>query len=321
MNLFVLLATRNREALLERTLSSLASCRRPQGYQGTWVVENGARGATEDVVRRANPDLKAHYLFEAAGNKSRALNAAMAHISDGLILFLDDDVRVGADLLELHAAAAERAGAGHFFGGPVAPDYEAPPPVWLMRFLPASAKGWEWQDAEVPIVKPVILGCNWAAFAADIRAIGGFSEQFGPGSATGSIGQESQMQRRLLAHGLVGRYVPGALVYHWVPGGRCSPEFALERIHKDGIRSGLLRYEDLGIGIAGYPVVLLKRTFDRWLYWHYRRLSGNAADSFAAQVAFRHRLGVLKGVRLSRRSRASGVDTRIASADDADTIG
>ena len=56
------------------------------------------------------------------------------------------------------------------------------------------------------ITSPVFLGANWAAFARDLKEVGGFDPWFGPGSATGSTGQEQTMQRRLLGAGLHGRY-------------------------------------------------------------------------------------------------------------------
>ena len=210
MRVSVVLATREREELLARTLASLALCRRPDNFGGTFVVENGKRAGTEDVVREAPAGLDARYLFEPVGNKSRALNAALAQIDDGLIVFLDDDVRVGPGLLEEYAAAARRAGAGHFFGGPVAADYEEAPPDWLIQFLPLSARGWH-PDERTLATKPFFLGFNWAVFAGDLRRVGGFSEQFGPGSDSG-VGDESDVQRRLAATGLKGVCVPEALV-------------------------------------------------------------------------------------------------------------
>ena len=264
-------------------------------------MENGARGGTEDVVRRAAPHLKAEYLFAPVGNKSAALNAALGEVGDALVVFLDDDVRVPRDLLILYEQAAKAIGEGAFFGGPVAPDYEAPPLPWVVDLLPPSAKGWKLDDATQPVRKPLFLGFNWAAYARDIRALGGFSEHFGPGAATGSIGQESQMQRRLIAAGVLGRYVPNALVYHWVPRERCSPEFALERTYRNGIRSGLLREDDHGLAISGYPLSLVRRAIESWCNRWLQRVRGNRERAFLADVAYHHRSGVLRGVTLRRR--------------------
>jgi GT2 family glycosyltransferase len=305
MKLYVLIATREREALLARTLQSLSTCRLPDSYGGTIVVENGARGRTEDVVREAPASLRVRYRFEVAGNKSRALNAALATLDDACVLFLDDDVRLTEDVLELYAAAAASARAGCFFGGPVAPDYEAPPPEWLLEYLPHSATGWTLDDARQPPDKVTFLGCNWAAYVRDLRAVGGFSEQFGPGAATRSIGQESHMQRRLLAAGLKSRYVPDALVFHWVPRDRCSPAWAIERIYRDGIRSGLVRESPGGRTIRGYPVNQLRRAASGWLWWQLQKVRGDAGAIFRAEVAYRRRTGVLRGILLNRRGGSS----------------
>ena len=121
-------------------------------------------GTPSGSCARRPPSLEARYLFEPAGNKSRALNAALAQIDDGLVVFLDDDVRPAPEVLELYATAARAAGPGCFFGGPVEPDYEAAPPEWLTAFLPPSARRWCPDEAQLA-TKPFFLGFNWAAFA------------------------------------------------------------------------------------------------------------------------------------------------------------
>jgi GT2 family glycosyltransferase len=303
MNVFVVIATREREALLARTLACLAECRRPEGFAGTLVVENGRRAGTERVVRNAPASLDVRYLFEPAGNKSKALNAALAQVDDGLVVFLDDDIRAGPDLLEVYARAARRAGAGQFFGGPVEPEYEEAPPAWLLEFLPKSARGWRPRDPADVKRHPLFLGFNWAAFATDLRGVGGFSEHLGPGSDAG-MGDEREMQLRMVAAGLEAEYVPQALVHHWVPRDRCSPQWALERAYRHGVGRGLLTPEDREtLTIAGYPLALISQTMGRWWRFQVRRLGGDRARQFSAQVKYHRQRGILRGAML-RRGRA-----------------
>jgi GT2 family glycosyltransferase len=303
-DLFVVIVTRDRDELLTRTLRSVGECRIPSGLRATLVIENGLRRAADRVVADASPALRARHLFEPSGNKCRALNVSLDHVGDGLVVFLDDDVRVLPDLLERYATAAEQGGAGCFFGGPVTPDYEEHPPGWLLPFLPSSAKGWRLEHPSELIARPRFLGFNWAAFAEDLRRVGGFNEDVGPGSWTSSVGDESDMQRRLMAAGLVARYIPDALVYHWVPKPQCSPAFALQRAYRDGIRVGFLAEEKWGLSICGYPMGLVKRMCEAWVAARYQRFRSDERRSFAAAITHQHRLGALKGITL-KRQRAS----------------
>src|SRR5687768_34238 len=172
--LVVILATAGRSDLLERTLTSLSACERPEAYRETIVVENGGQNGAEAVVARFSKQLSARYLYAARGNKSFALNCALETIGDTLIFFTDDDVRLDPRVLNAYAQRSERYPQGRFFGGPTSVDYEQEPPAWLKRYLPTSAVGWEWKESSDTVNKAAFLGFNWAAFARDIRAAGGF---------------------------------------------------------------------------------------------------------------------------------------------------
>jgi hypothetical protein len=112
------------------------------------------------------------------------LEWALGEIGEGLVVFFDDDVRVDRHVLACYAEAARASGQGYFFGGPIRIDYpDGPPPAWLRSRLPRSAGGWEPDDAADPeIARSLFLGANYAAYAEDIRKIGGFSPILGPGA-------------------------------------------------------------------------------------------------------------------------------------------
>ena len=124
--LHIVIATRGRAGLLERTLRSLEKCEPVADFGGTLVVENGDRSGAEDVVHRAAAPLQARYQFHPEANKSGALNAALHELQDGLVVFLDDDVRVGEGFLRAYAAAARGVTHGVFFGGPIHVEYRGP---------------------------------------------------------------------------------------------------------------------------------------------------------------------------------------------------
>jgi GT2 family glycosyltransferase len=308
VDLVVNIATSGRSDLLERTLKSLGDCELPAGYVETVVIENGSRGGAEKVVRSAPDWLNARYMHFTRGNKSAALNAALETIADGLIFYTDDDVRLAPETLCAYSDFASRHGAGCFYGGPMNVDYDAPPPDWLRGYLPPSATGWELNQDQQGARAATFLGCNWAAFAEDLRAAGGFNVNFGPGSPTGSTGQETEMQDRLIRHGLSGVYVPAARVWHYVPQNRCTPQWALERNFKNGLQDAA-RLERAG-GAWGLPPWWVTRQYLRGMLGEFRGLlSTDPERRFRAKSRHSYDRGLMLGI--MRQSEAT--ETRRAA--------
>lgn len=284
--LLVLIPTHGRPTLLRRTLDSVAACARPAGYAGCVVVENGPPAGAEAVVRaaaEAHPEAGLRYVHVERANKSHALNVALADVPDeALAVFFDDDVRVSPGVLEAYARAAEGyGGGGAYFGGPFACDYEVPPADWERALLPISAQGMRFDADWVP---DFFLGFNWAAFAGDLRAAGGFDPNHGPGSPTGATGQESTMQKALLERGVPAVRVPEAMVWHYVPESRSNPAWAVRRKFKQGMGWGRLSFAAHERDLLGPSVVEVVR----------------CSFSVLKRLALRDRPGAFKaGARLS----------------------
>ncbi len=240
--LWVLIAAAGKPELLARTLKSLAKARKPASYRGTIVVENGQRCGIEAVVRGFAVEHRFQHLYVSEGNKSHALNCGLARLDDGLVFMTDDDVRLDADCLVAYDAAASSSQAGEFFGGPVLIDAEhGLPPEWLRRFYPFSiVTPWS-LPYSVRTATPGrnFMGTNWAAFATDLVAAGGFDTRVGPGGTTGSTGQETDMQLRLAARGATAVYVPDAVAWHHLHQEFLEPEWVLKRAHRHGLEWGI----------------------------------------------------------------------------------
>lgn len=234
----LVIATAGRPDLLQRTLASFADCDKPSNYQGIVVVENGPAQGAEQIVQAAPESSKATYIHVEQANKSNALNVALQDLPDRcLAIFTDDDVRVEREFFQQYAAAAENIESGKFFGGPMAAEYESQPLPFVRPFLPGSALGWSPDPATDP-AKQLFLGCNWGAFVGDLRRAGLFDVTIGPGGTTDGVAQDWQMQQDLHRVGVHAVIVPDAMVYHWVPTERCSPEWTCNRGVRNGIRRG-----------------------------------------------------------------------------------
>lgn len=235
--LWVVIPTSNRLDLLERTLSFLAVATLPPDLISVIVVENGQKPAAEPLVKNFSTKLPVQYRFNPKPNKSHALNQILTETADEFVVFFDDDVRIGPGTLVAYAKALAKQPKPAFLGGRCLVDYEEAPPEWLLSYLPPSAIGWGLGDSMVKLQTPDALGFNWGAFALHLREAGGFDERRGPGST--SRGQETDMQQKLLERGVPGYYLPGAIVWHFVPKQRCSREWCLKRIRQTSIGNGI----------------------------------------------------------------------------------
>jgi GT2 family glycosyltransferase len=259
--LVVLIAACGQPELLRRTLQSLADCAKPASYAGVFVVENGPRCGLDRIVGEFGPQHRFHYRYSEPPNKSRALNLALSEAGGALVVFTDDDVIVPSQTLVAYAAGAAGRDSGEFYGGPIVPDYEGPPPpAWLAKLLPRSAAGWRLSVTEkTEVTQAEFIGPNFAAFADDIRRSGGFEPQLGPGPHLISPGEDTEIQVRLLASGVRGYYLPAAAMRHRVRAAACGIEFAVLRAERNGIYWGIAQ--------ARQPRFFPRRWLKLWGQW------------------------------------------------------
>ncbi|MCG8583247.1 MAG: glycosyltransferase [Pirellulales bacterium] len=266
----VVIATAGRPALLERTLDSLAACTKPVHYRGVWIVENGPPGNVRQIAAKYEAQHDVRYCHVSRPNKSNALNRLLEQSDDELLVFTDDDVRFEHDALLAYETAAQDIHRGQFFGGPLGVDYESdPPPDWMRPMLPKTAVGWQRSERQiVRLPRPRFLGPNWAAFAEDLRRIGGFDPRLGPGATTGATGQETEAQQRLSADGVEGYYVPQAMAWHYVAAESMTPKWVVERKRRHSREWGIRQ----------------ARQFPRWLVAAYASVRQQAARNKRRRV-------------------------------------
>jgi len=271
----VIICTYNRCESLGLTLESLCRLDTPRGF--AWeliVVDNNSNDATKQVCERFAAKLPVRYFFEARLGKSTALNRGIAESAGDLILFTDDDVNVDKHWLLAIADGAKRHPAAVFFGGKVLPDWEAPPPKWVIENL-------DWLHINVHVDKgqteapikdflksgdmPFFVGANMACRKEVFRSGLSFREDIGPAGSDHSMsgnlrGEEIDLEERLLAMQAVGIYLPSAVVYHRHPAHRQTERYVRKYYFGGGVAE-IRRSQQCPVGRYwfGAPRYLWKR--------------------------------------------------------------
>ena len=127
----VVVATRNREALLARLLDGLAKQFNAPPFE-VIVGDNGSSDNTSGVVEKARDRLQIHYVLEKRPGKGRVINAALRFARGGLVVFTDDDTVPQHDWLFQLYAASQKYPDVDIFGGKIEVDLRCVP-VWIQR--------------------------------------------------------------------------------------------------------------------------------------------------------------------------------------------
>lgn len=226
----VVVCTFDREALLERMLASAAGLEIPAGQP--WevlLVDNGPGQIGRRVGERFLGALPLTILREPTPGKTIALNRALAAASGELLLFTDDDVTLRRPWLRAFASAATANPEAGWFGGRSVPDWEGGRPAWVGAEVFATLGGYfcnyDLGEAARPYREGDLLpiGASMAVRRAVFERVGPFNATLGPREGRRGVGDDTELIMRAQAAGIPGRYVPEAVVDHFVPAERLRP--------------------------------------------------------------------------------------------------
>jgi glucosyl-dolichyl phosphate glucuronosyltransferase len=236
----VIIATRNRQALLAVTLEAIAAQQWPADGVEVIVADNGSTDATPQVVaealrRRGSPLIR--YLFVAEPGKSAAVNQALAIATGDLIAFTDDDVRPEPDWLTRLSAAFDETQAD-FVAGRVRPAWETTPPDWVSPSVYGVIAVPENGDERLEITlgqhQIMPIGANMAVRRSVIGSIGGLRLDLGKIDGSLRTGEDHEFFLRMLHAGFRGIYEPTAVVHHRVGAERLDKRYFRRWLHQNG---------------------------------------------------------------------------------------
>ncbi|PYR62589.1 MAG: glycosyl transferase family 2 [Acidobacteria bacterium] len=237
----VVIATRNRRALLAQTLDALAMQRWPRDRFEIVIADNGSTDGTRDGIaaaaaRSRSPETK--YVFVATPGKSHAVNTALDLARGDVLAFTDDDVRPEPAWIERLVAAFEETGAD-FVAGRVQPIWEVSPPAWMSPSLYGVLAVPDNGAVRLPMGRGVNehivpIGANMAVRTAVVHRLGGLHPDLGKLDGSLRTGEDHEFFLRMLHAGCRGVYEPAALVSHWVPRERLQRSYVRRWLYQNG---------------------------------------------------------------------------------------
>ena len=158
MRFSVIIATKDRAALLDGALASLARQEHALDLE-VIVVDNGSSDATKAVAERHG----VVYVYEPQPNRGKARNRGVAVAAGSVVLFVDDDVVLPPDFLAAHARAHAASRFPLVVSGPIinVPSAQERPTPAIVNYSAAF-----------------FCTCNVSVRAASLAAVGGFDEAF-----------------------------------------------------------------------------------------------------------------------------------------------
>ena len=230
----ICIASFRRPRGLDRLLDAIAGQELPEPAPAMLVVvaDNDAAGSAREVARAERPGLArpVAYVVEPRRGIPQARNAALAVGLERAewIAFVDDDEVPEPGWLAALIDAQRRSGADAVTG-PVVPDFERPPPGWVLdgRFFgtPPAADG-------TPVATAATN--NALVRAKCLRDVGArFDEGFVKGDIEG-VGEDNELFERLAARGATIVWAAAAVVRERVPPDRATLRWLLARGRRCG---------------------------------------------------------------------------------------
>jgi glucosyl-dolichyl phosphate glucuronosyltransferase len=298
----VLICTYNRSPRLAQTLHYFRTRPAPETFEAeVIVVDNNSTDGTRHVVEEASSRsaIPIRYAHECRQGKSFALNTGLTMARGEILALTDDDVEPGPDWLE-RIVEAFRTQDIVFAGGRVLPNWEAPPPSWLLTRRAQDIWGplalLDYGDAPFfytaeapPQRRPV--GANLAVRRDVMCRLGGWRTDLGKVNNTLISGEDHEIYFRMRRAGEYrGVYDPRIVVVHDVAASRLAPQYFRQWFFAAGrTRAIMLRdfYYWIDFStvphIAGVPRFLYREFITQTCRW-LTRLRAEPLERFVEQL-------------------------------------
>src|SRR5207244_4042770 len=204
------------------------------------LVDNSPDGELRARIDEINDGARvpARYISEPRLGLHNARHAGARAASGDVLVFTDDDAVFDSGWLAAYACCFDAHPEMVAAGGPVRPEWEAPPPQWLCELIQADSRmfpAFSLLDvsADVQLAHDgIFVGVNMAIRREALFASGGFNPEIFGQRWLGD--GETGLNRKLWARGGLIGYVPDAVVHHHVTPQRMTLGYLRQRQANDG---------------------------------------------------------------------------------------
>ena len=233
----VLIATRNRQNLLSRTLKAYCRLERPAHDWKVVIVDNGSTDLTATILAAFEKRLPLETLWEPIPGKNRALNCGLAAIEGRLVVLTDDDAIPERSFLVAWSKYLHQNLECELFGGSIDPLFEAPLPKWMLKNKPTFEIQFAARDLpQGPVEAESIFGTNMAVRISVFERGFKFCEHIGPNKSDPNygMGSETEFCRRVAQSGAKLWFAKQPRVQHIVTSNQLSTSYYAKRAYRYG---------------------------------------------------------------------------------------
>jgi glycosyltransferase involved in cell wall biosynthesis len=238
------------------------------------LVDNSPDAELRSRIEAFNTGARipARYVPEPRLGLHNARHAGARAASGDVLVFTDDDAIFDSRWLAAYANAFEAHSEMAAAGGPVLPDWEAPPPTWLAALMQADPTMFPVLSllnlsTEFQLTRDgIFFGVNMAIRRQALFAAGGFNPEIFGDRWLGD--GETGLNRKLWARGHMIGYVPDAVVHHYVPRERMTLAYLRKRQANDGACDMYSRFHHRMPSLAGLAraaVAVVGESMRDWL--------------------------------------------------------
>jgi glycosyltransferase involved in cell wall biosynthesis len=314
----VLMATRNRAAILGEVLERYATVEAPRHGWKLVVVDNGSRDQTRQTVEAFVGRIPVAYVLEETPGKNAALRTGFPRAEGDLLILTDDDVLPCHDYLLQYEAAAKRLPAFDMFGGPVLLRWDYPPEPWMtenpeIRNPAFASTDRSWREGPTT---EVLFGGNFAVRRALLRAED-FNPAIGPVEGVSfAMGEEAVLQRRLELRGCRKYWLEGATVEHIIRPEQMDRKWVLRRAIRYGkglYMMAALNGEEKAYSIWGIPRWAIRRYITEASRFAVAWARGRSQAALEARWKMNQIWGYMEEARKTRYQARPGRDSTTTS--------